>query len=168
MSEVSKWFDNLSAIRSRVKELDNRTEDDLYAFSHQKLDLVQQEHRRENLCQFCQMQHIGVCRGNTFDDVTKTFRWFLDAIRPPIEELLAVVVFNSASNSLVPPYLGNLVDLLPKPVSELCATPGNKTILANGLLADIPAGFLAGKGDVIQKAIDSGQTVAQLCKEIVK
>jgi hypothetical protein len=168
MSQVSQWFDNLAKVQSRVKELDNQTEDDLYAFSHQKLELIQQEHRRENVCQFCQVRGIGNCRPNTFADVTNTFRWFLDAISNPIDALLAVAAFNIASDSLTPRYVGDLVDLRAKPVRELCATAGNNAILASGLLADVPAGFLAGKGDVVQQAITSGRTVLQLCQEIVK
>ena len=35
-------------------------------------------------------------------------------------------------------------------------------------LVDVAPSFLAGKGDLIQKAVDSGWTFDQFCKEIVK
>ena len=168
MSEISQWFANLSAIQSRVKQLNNETADDLYAFSHQRLALVKEDLQHQNLCQFCQQQTIGVCRADTFDDLTKTFRWFLDEISTPIAEILVWTCFAIARDSMVPPYTGTVAALRKQPVKNVCSTPVNQAILVGKLFPDIPVSFYAGKGDLMQKAIDTPWTIEQLCEEIVK
>ena len=168
--EVALWFENLRAIQGRMADLTHLTNrDDLYAFSKQTLTLLASDLHRENLCSFCQTEKIGFCRKDTFDDDTRTFRWFLDHIATPIHEILIATCFAIARERFVPPYTGMLIKKFRlEQVSTVCVGPANQTMLTSLLFAEVPSLFFAAKPDLVAQAVRDGWTFDQLCEEIVK
>jgi hypothetical protein len=169
-SEVSQWFENLRAIQGRMTDLNHQTNgNDLYLFSKQTLALLVSDLHQQNLCSFCQMQKIGFCRAHTFDDDSKTFRWFLDEIATPIHEILVATAFAIARERFVPPYTGMLIKKFRlEKVVDVCVGVANQTMLTSLLFVDVPSLFYAAKPDLVAQALKDGWTFDRLCDEIVK
>jgi hypothetical protein len=168
-SEVGQWFENFRAVQGRMAELTHLTEKDLYAFSQQTLALLTSDLQRQNLCSFCQTERIGFCRKDTWDDDTKTFRWFLDHVATPIQEILVGTCFAIARERFVPPYTGLLVKKFRlEQVSNICVGPANQAMLTSLLFEEVPSAFYARKPDLVAQALGHGWTFDQLCEEIVK
>lgn len=168
---VREWFENLRSLQGFVQTFSTTARDDLYAFSRQSLrDLIGSGAFRQNaLSRHCQSRNVGFCRPHTFTNLDKTFRQFLDEISIPVHEVLIYWCFDIARQDLVPPYAGRLAALFRKErVEAICPDEARRQALRARLFPDVPAGFLAGKPELVTEAVTQGWTFDELCEEIVR
>jgi len=167
MSEISNWFENLVLVQKRMFDLNGGTSQNLYDFSKQQLGLLPTQDLQDNLCHYCQTKQLGYCSEETFKDLTKNFRWFVDDISTRIKEILLKTAYGIAENKCVPPYN----DIFPRfrraKVADVCSSTTNQAIMTGNLFPDILKEFYVNKGDMVANAVQKASTFEQFCEDIL-
>ncbi len=146
---LEQWFLNLRSIQACVKNLDHRTSDDLLRFSHQTLgELIgptttgEGKLRQGTLCTHCQNVGIGSCPSDSFSNLTKDFRWFLDNFGGLVVERLLRRSLEVAQTLPEHPYPGNTIrDFRVRRLGDVFGTADDRQALDQALSARVPPDF---------------------------
>ncbi len=163
-SAVSRWFGGLAKIQTMARNLNHETEAGLKAFSQQTLGkLLVSDLMEGNVAQFCQNEGIGMVPTDAFSDGTKTFRWFVDRIRSPIEAALLMLAYAVAVKRQ-PKWLdGPPSKLAPERLDSVFSEVALRDLDAV-LRQAVPGDFYPADGSLLD---DGKQSVGQLIESIV-
>jgi hypothetical protein len=161
---VSRWFDGLARIRTRMTDLNHDTEPGLPGFSRQTLGkLLVSDLMQGNLAQFCQTEGIGMVPTDAFADGTKTFRWFVDRIRSPITAALLMLAYAVAVKRQ-PKWLDHPPSKLEPERLDSAFSQAALRDLDAALRQSVPGDFYPAGGGLLA---DGKQSVGELIERIV-